>query len=412
MRRRNRFRPMLEALEAREVPAVLQVNPAVATDFHTIQSAINAAQPGDTIDVAHASYQEDVIIDKSVSLIGQPDPVLHQNPFIVGAGGAGGLEAVVRVADQVNNVVIENFAIGNGEGEQQEQLGVLIGTGAGNVNLNHDVIRKVRNPLVAVAGPAVTDGILIEQGAHNVSISDLALYQIHDPTGSQGRAVGIVIDGANQVSINHTYVKNVDDLGILVRGSATGVGLLGIGVEAILSMSGIGIAIENSAQVALDHAKVYQLAGNSIGLLVEGSAQVNGTNCQLTENAYGVQVAPDFTGSLTLRHSNIDGNTKAGIDNFAMVAVNAPGDWWGDASGPAPHGLGNAVVGLVNVPSWLTTPAVKATGSIAAWISCPAATPAAMKIMGDWIVKHTSAIRRAMMGRPDEFPGSPRDRAA
>jgi hypothetical protein len=352
----NHFRPRLEALEAREVPAILQVNPALPTAFPTIQSAINAANPGDTIDVAHGTYNEDVVIDRSVSLIGQPD-ARHQNPFIVGSGGAGGIEAVVWVAPNVNNVFIQNFAIGDSEGTQQEQVGVLVDTGASNVTLDHDVIRKVRNPHVSVAGPATTIGILVQPTANNVSLTHLALYQILDPPGSQG-AVGIVVDGASQVSIDHTYVKHVGDTGFLVEGAASGVTLSNDAVEETLSSSGIGISISGSAQVTLDHDKAYQLAGTSIGLEVSGSAQVTGTKDQLSENAFGALITADFTGTLSLTQGDINGNIVAGIDNLSAVLVNATGDWWGDRSGPAPQGIGNAIEGQVNFSGWLATPPI------------------------------------------------------
>jgi hypothetical protein len=356
VKRHNHFRPRLEALEAREVPAILQVNPAVPTAFHTIQSAINAAHPGDTIDVAHGSYREDVVIDKGVSLIGQPD-VRHQNPFIVGTGGAGGIEAVVRVAANVQNVFIQNFAIGSSDGIQQEQIGVLIDPGAANVTLDHDVIRKVRNSLVSVSGPSATIGILVQPTAHNVLITHLALYQILDPPGSQG-AAGIVVDGASQVSVVHTYVKHVGDIGFVVKGAATGVTLSNDAVEETLSSSGIGISISGSAQVTLDHDKAYQLAGTSIGLEVGGSAHVTGTKDQLAENAFGALITADFTGTLSLTDSNIYGNIQAGIDNLSAVLVDATGDWWGDPSGPAPQGKGNAVRGKVNFSGWLASPAL------------------------------------------------------
>jgi hypothetical protein len=344
------------------VPAILQVNPVIPTAFQTIQSAINAAQPGDTIDVAHASYKEDVIIDRSVSLIGQPDPLTHQNPFIVGNGGGGGVEAVVRIADGVSNVTIQNFAIGDSQGQQQEQVGVLVGVGASSLNLDHDVIRKVRNPLVATAAPAITDGILVKPTAQNITITNLALYNILDPPGSQS-AVGIAVNGASQVSISHTYVDDVGDIGFLISGTATGVNLSADAVGRTLSASGIGISIQDSAQVTLYHDKVYQLAGTSIGLLVDGSAQITGTKDQFTENGVGIQVQADFTGSLSLTCSNINGNTQAGIDNLSAVLVTATGDWWGDPTGPAPQGLGNTVIGPVNFSGWLTAPAVKSSAT-------------------------------------------------
>jgi hypothetical protein len=357
LRQRNRVRLRLEALEDRAVPAILQVNPAIPTAFHTIQSAINAAHPGDTIDVAHASYEEDVVIDRSVSLIGQPDPLTHQNPFIVGNGGRGGVEAVVHIANGVSNVTIQSFAIGDGEGQQQVQVGVLIGVGASNVNLNHAAIRKLRNPLVATAGPATTDGILVQPAAHNVSISNVAVYNIVDPPGSHG-GIGIVVNGASQVSISHTYANDVADIGFLIRGAATAVTLSADSVGQTLSTSGVGIFVRDSAQVTLYHDYVYQLPGMSIGLRVAGSAHVTGSKDEFTENGFGVQVQAGFTGSLFLTNSNITDNTMLGIDNFSKVMVTATGDWWGDPTGPAPRGLGDAVIGPVDVSTWLTVPAM------------------------------------------------------
>jgi hypothetical protein len=356
LQRHNRFRPRLETLEAREVPATLQVNPADPIAFPTIQSAINAANPGDIISVAHGTYNEDVVIDRGVSLIGQPD-ARNQNPFIVGSGGAGGIEAVVRVAPGVNNVFIQNFAIGNSQGTQQLQVGVLIDTGAGNVTLDHDVIRKIRNPSVSVAGPAATFGILVEPTAHDVLITHLALYQIFDPPGSQA-AAGIVVDGASQVSIVHTYVKNVGDVGFIVKGAASGVTLCNDAVEKILSSSGIGIRISDSAQVTLYHDKAYDLAGTSIGLQVSGSAQVTGTKDQLSENAFGAVITANFTGTFSVTQSDINGNTQAGVNNLSGVLVDATGDWWGVASGPAPQGTGDSALGSVDFSGWLATPPI------------------------------------------------------
>jgi hypothetical protein len=343
-------------LEAREVPATLQVNPNDPAAFQTIQSAINAAQPGDTVNVAHASYHEDVVIDRSVSLIGQPDG-RHQNPFIVGSGGAGGIEAVVQIADGVDGVVVQNFAIGDSHGQQQEQVGVLVGSGASNVTLDHDVIRKLRDPLASVPGPASTVGVLVEPTSQNILITHLALYRILDPPGSQG-AVGIVVDGASQVSIVHTYVKHVGDVGFQIKGAASGVTLTADAVEETESTSGTGILVQDTAQVTLDHDKVYELPGASTGLELDASAQVMGTKDQLTGNAIGASLPTDFTGTFAVSDSDINTNTQAAIDNLSSVVVDATGNWWGAATGPAPQGAGDAVIGAVDFSDWLTRPAV------------------------------------------------------
>ena len=93
-----RLRPHLESLEERTAPAILIVNPSDPHAFHTIGSAIAAGHAGDVVLVAPALYHEDVLIDKSLLLVGQTNSI-GQRPVIDGAGGASGAEAVVQIAN-------------------------------------------------------------------------------------------------------------------------------------------------------------------------------------------------------------------------------------------------------------------------------------------------------------------------
>src|SRR6516162_7574446 len=86
-RTRPARRPRLEveAMEARSLLSTLFVNPAVPQDFHTIQAAVNAANPGDTIKVAPGTYHETVLIQKTLNLLGaqagvNPISGLRTNP--------------------------------------------------------------------------------------------------------------------------------------------------------------------------------------------------------------------------------------------------------------------------------------------------------------------------------------------
>jgi len=73
-------------------------------DFRTIQEAINAAAEGDTIFVYNGSYYENVIVDKTVTLVGE-----HTETTII--DGNGGSFAVKVNAD---NTVLKAFTIKNG----------------------------------------------------------------------------------------------------------------------------------------------------------------------------------------------------------------------------------------------------------------------------------------------------------
>lgn len=90
----------VEWLEGRLVPAVLLVNKSVPADFQTIQDAVNHASTvsTDTILVAPGTYEENVIVDRTVNIFG-PNSGISPNgitPHIRGdrrAGSDGNLVA-------------------------------------------------------------------------------------------------------------------------------------------------------------------------------------------------------------------------------------------------------------------------------------------------------------------------------
>jgi len=78
----------------------------VPDDYPTIQEAINAANPSDIIFVRSGNYYENVVVNKSVSMIGEN----RQNTIIDGSGSGTALDITV------NNVNLTNFTIQNSGG--------------------------------------------------------------------------------------------------------------------------------------------------------------------------------------------------------------------------------------------------------------------------------------------------------
>jgi parallel beta-helix repeat protein len=158
----------------------------VPTQYLTIQAAINAANPGDTIQVASRVYNEYVVVNKSVSLIGE-EP---SNTIIDGSGKE---RDVVHVT--ANNVKIEGFTIQNGEGFDPASLS--IGDSRGHA-ISNNIIRRsnyglrirdsndsnIVNNVIAnntVAGIFLSSsngnnviGNLIEENSIGVRIADIA----------------------------------------------------------------------------------------------------------------------------------------------------------------------------------------------------------------------------------------------
>lgn len=79
----------------------------VPDDYSTLQAAINAANPGDTISVKSGTYTENIIVNKTVSIIGEN----KETTVILSASPEQDLRSVVLI--EANDVTMSGFKILN-----------------------------------------------------------------------------------------------------------------------------------------------------------------------------------------------------------------------------------------------------------------------------------------------------------
>lgn len=75
----------------------------VPDDYSTIQAAINAASSGDTVYVRAGTYYENVVINKTLSLVGQ-----DRNATIIDGNGSGTVVSVTAANVSVTNLTLRN----------------------------------------------------------------------------------------------------------------------------------------------------------------------------------------------------------------------------------------------------------------------------------------------------------------
>jgi len=169
----------------------------------SIQEAINSAQSGDTIFVHNGTYTENVVVNKTVSLIGEN----RLNTIIDGSGGG----TVVEIA--ANNTNISRFTIQNGF------WGISLG-GSNNIVIGNNVVSNQRvGILLGGSNNTLRD--------NNITGSQLNLYLSTwghcnfdiDPSNTvDGKPVYYLVNQSNeQIPQDAGYVAAVNCTNITVR---------------------------------------------------------------------------------------------------------------------------------------------------------------------------------------------------
>jgi hypothetical protein len=175
------------------LPRTTTVDDDGPADFHTIQEAINAANPGDTIIVASGTYGS-VVVNKTVTLLGE-----NRNTTIIESVGAGYVVTVVA-----DNVVVSGFTIRGGD----------------------SAIRLINSDSTIIKGNILTSCIGLEQstddqiiqniimGSSNLYGTGVVLYYSSNNRVSGNLITkfnsGIIIDTSGNVTVVGNTIANND----------------------------------------------------------------------------------------------------------------------------------------------------------------------------------------------------------
>lgn len=140
-------------------------------NFTTIQDAVNASSPGDTIYVYSGTYFENVIVNETLSLIGE-----DRNTTVIDGGGTG--DVISIVSDWVN---VTGFTITNG-GVSSNDAGIEVSFSSNSLISNVTALNSSigilllssnDNRIVDSYAFNNTEGIYLELSDHNnISFSD------------------------------------------------------------------------------------------------------------------------------------------------------------------------------------------------------------------------------------------------
>jgi len=315
--------------------------------YTSIQTAVNAAPKGATINVTQGTYNESVTINK-------PDITLRGVPGNSTAGpgsgapvmDSGGTESgAFELTHKADDVEITGFVIRN-----YTTLGVFPSSGRTKaierVTVSDNSFTDITIPIAFQSredGALLTDsratrnrisgarvGINVLSG-DGVSEIDGVTVADNVITDTKRRGIQILANSDN------TTVKNIDVRGNEIDNAKNGVYVVTYGQDTTVR----DVSIRDNR--INDSRRGVLLKAPSGGELSTIDIRHN----DIESNRNGTVVAAETTAAVTVNYNNIADNNKFGVVNRGDDILDARNNWWGNATGPTvasnPGGTGDKV---------------------------------------------------------------------
>jgi hypothetical protein len=338
----------------------------ISAGYTTIQAAVNAAPPGDTIRVCDGTYIEiapgPLTINKTLTLLGAQNGV--------DARSRVGAESIVTDPQgtfiTANNVVIDGFTFQNSVVAAFTGYGIAMGAGTTGTRILNNIIQ---DNIVGIA--------LANTGGSQALIRHNLIRNNNAPGGASG--TGIYTDefvggsAVRNVLIEENTFTGHDDAGIDVSNTDSTGGVFNLDVSKnSFDMNGRAAVLFNTHTSTIHDNRIanstfaasaaIRLFDNNTGLSILNNDLLTGAGHAIRLSDLGLVGGP--SSNLEIHENNIEFFVGLGllVDPGSHVGtVDAECNWWNSATGPTdpinnPSGTGEEVVGDADYTPWLTAP--------------------------------------------------------
>lgn len=331
----------------------------------TIQAAIDAANPGDTIYIAAGAYTENVVINKAVTLRGAGADVCTvtaasstTHVFNVTADGVTicgfTITGTTDAAYGVNLEGVDDCCICSND-LLDNPIAIALAPGSDNnvIKNNHIPttgdfgISLISSDYNTIKGNTVLcswNPIWVDSSSHNLIVANTVI----GGTGSFPSGSGYGSGGCIQLVANFGDCSDNT-----VRGNTCSNMIIGIKLGSGFTFqtrdnlvegnicTGTNTAIRLRSDGAMVSGNIIRdnlLSDSTIGFFVWANTPVSAITVDgnnITSNAAGIKInaGVDPT-AFTIVNNNIVGNTVYGVKNLGSGVLDAENNWWGSVNGP------------------------------------------------------------------------------
>ncbi len=248
---------------------LVQIDCTVVTPEQSIQQAVDEAVEGAVICLSAGSWEESIVIEKSLTLrgAGQEKTVITAKPDFIETFT---IRSPEKEATREIQVVIEDLTAASTAGAFSSSEGVIKVERHVEVALNRVAVFGGTSGVRAMGAARVTllNSLISRNGILEASVwaDGEAQVTLSDSTISGGSAYGVLLAESAQARLYHVAISG-NMVGLSITDSAQG-----ILVDTGLFENGYGLAAEGSARLTLFNSEISR--SQFSGILAKESAQV------------------------------------------------------------------------------------------------------------------------------------------
>jgi len=312
----------------------------VPTEHPTIQEAINHANPGDTIFVDNGTYYEHLVINKSISLIGE-----DRNTTIIDGG-----EADTVISITTSNVTVKGFTIQR-SAQGLYNSGIFVDHSSNN-NISHNKIKDNYHGIYLLSSNdnVISNNDVASNNYHGIYLDYSTGNVVSHNNASFNSNDGISLHSSNGNIVSHDNATSNNNDGIYLYSSngniisQNEVTLNSYHGVSLHSSSGNMISRNNALSnenngIHLDHSTNNMIFGDEssfnslhgIYLLYANDNVVFNNN--ISKNDYGIRLHSSSNNNTFYHNNFLDNKNQIWTESVNSWSEDGEGNYWSDHAG-------------------------------------------------------------------------------